>query len=188
MHKCINCFSSLSLSLSLPPPLPPLSPPPLSLPILQGNYVPPSDSTLGNVTPEYDVILGLSLTKWIHLNWGDEGMKRFFRKIYLHLRPGGKFIVEPQPFASYTKKKKVTVSQQLSAILCLCSVAVQRDVYASCVCVSHRRTFMKTINASSFNPTSFTAISCLQRWAFKDTSTLASLRTSQKVSELILPL
>ena len=89
-------YTSLSLSFSLP--------------ILQGNYVPPSDSALGNVTPEYDVILGLSLTKWIHLNWGDEGIKRFFRKVYLHLRPGGKFIVEPQPFASYTKKKKVTVS------------------------------------------------------------------------------
>jgi 7SK snRNA methylphosphate capping enzyme len=64
---------------------------------------------LDHQEPEYDVILALSLTKWIHLNWGDEGMKRFFRKVYLHLRPGGVFIVEPQPFTSYSKKKNVSV-------------------------------------------------------------------------------
>ena len=99
MHD--NVFLKTSLSLS---PLHfscPLSP--------QGNYVPANDSALDSVLPEFDVILGLSLTKWIHLNWGDDGIKRFFRKVYLHLRPGGRFIVEPQPLASYAKKKKVTV-------------------------------------------------------------------------------
>ena len=63
--------------------------------------------------PEFDVILALSLTKWIHLNWGDAGIKRFFKKIFHHLRPGGKFILEPQPFSSYSKKKKLTVRNQL---------------------------------------------------------------------------
>ena len=82
----------------------------------QGNYVPSSDSALDHQVPEYDVILALSLTKWIHLNWGDDGIKRFFRKVYLHLRPGGSFIVEPQPFSSYGKKKNVSVS----SILDLC--------------------------------------------------------------------
>ena len=81
-----------------------------SLSFSQGNYVPISDSALDHTEPEYDVILALSLTKWIHLNWGDEGIKRFFRKVYLHLRPGGVFIVEPQPFTSYGKKKNVSVS------------------------------------------------------------------------------
>ena len=75
----------------------------------QGNYVPETNESLESVRPEYDVILALSLTKWIHLNWGDVGIKRFFRKIYCHLRPGGRFIVEPQPFSSYARKKKVTV-------------------------------------------------------------------------------
>lgn len=53
--------------------------------------------------------MALSVTKWIHLNWGDIGIKRFFKKVYRHLKPGGKFIVEPQPFSSYSKKKKLTV-------------------------------------------------------------------------------
>lgn len=56
----------------------------------------------------YDTVLALSVTKWIHLNWGDEGIKRFFKKIYDHLRPGGHLILEPQPFSSYSKKKNLT--------------------------------------------------------------------------------
>lgn len=77
---------------------------------LQDNYVPQNDSTIESLNPEYDVILALSVTKWIHLNWGDVGIKRFFKKVYRHLRSEGKFIVEPQPFSSYSKKKKLSVS------------------------------------------------------------------------------
>lgn len=68
------------------------------------------DSSIDAQAPEFDVILALSLSKWIHLNWGDTGIKRFFKKVYRHLRPGGKFILEPQPFSSYSRKKKLTVS------------------------------------------------------------------------------
>ena len=75
----------------------------------QGNYVPMTNRELERVKPTYDVILCLSITKWVHLNWGDDGLKRMFQKIYRHLRPGGRFILEPQPWGSYWKRKKLTV-------------------------------------------------------------------------------
>ena len=50
--------------------------------------------------------MALSITKWIHLNWGDEGMKRFFKRIFCHLKPGGRFILETQTFESYYKRAK----------------------------------------------------------------------------------
>ncbi|KAF9185754.1 hypothetical protein BGZ51_002097 [Haplosporangium sp. Z 767] len=57
---------------------------------------------------QWDVVLGFSLTKWIHLHHGDEGIKRFFQKVYRSLAPGGIFLVEPQDFATYKKRSKIT--------------------------------------------------------------------------------
>ncbi|XP_072047645.1 7SK snRNA methylphosphate capping enzyme-like [Amphiura filiformis] len=72
------------------------------------NFVLSSDALLQSQKPEYDVVLCLSVTKWIHLNWGDAGIKRFFRRIFLALKPGGYFILEPQAWPSYKKKRKLT--------------------------------------------------------------------------------
>lgn len=59
------------------------------------------------VDEEYDVILAFSLTKWIHLNWGDDGIKRFFKRVYRNLRPGGRFILETQRYETYRKHLKL---------------------------------------------------------------------------------
>jgi len=77
--------------------------------LLQGDYVPSSDADLSRQCEEYDVILALSVTKWIHLTHGDAGLKRSFRRMFRQLRPGGKLVLEAQSWASYKRKKKLTV-------------------------------------------------------------------------------
>lgn len=72
------------------------------------NYVLPNDDLLSSVEEEYDTILCMSVTKWIHLNWGDEGLQRVFKRIHRQLRPGGRLILEPQPWSSYVKKHSVS--------------------------------------------------------------------------------
>uniref|UniRef100_A0A915ELK4 RNA methyltransferase n=1 Tax=Ditylenchus dipsaci TaxID=166011 RepID=A0A915ELK4_9BILA len=67
-----------------------------------------SDDLLDMVKEEFNVIMALSITKWIHLNWGDEGLKRFFKRAFKHLRPGGRFILEPQDYSTYRKRSKIT--------------------------------------------------------------------------------
>lgn len=74
------------------------------------NYALDNDEQLALVQEEYDVILALSITKWIHLHNGDEGLKRCFKRMFKQLRPGGKLILEPQSWDSYKKKKKLTES------------------------------------------------------------------------------
>lgn len=56
----------------------------------------------------YDVVVAFSVSKWIHLNEGDEGLKRFFRKVYSVLKPGGSFVLEPQPWESYAKARRMS--------------------------------------------------------------------------------
>ncbi|XP_057501302.1 probable RNA methyltransferase At5g51130 [Actinidia eriantha] len=71
----------------------------------KGNFVqnwrPPEDKS-------YHTIICLSVTKWIHLNWGDDGLILLFAKIWKLLQPGGIFILEPQPWDSYYKNRLVS--------------------------------------------------------------------------------
>lgn len=57
------------------------------------------------INETFDTITCLSTTKWIHLNWGDNGIKRLFKKIYDSLNKDGVFILEPQEWRNYKKKK-----------------------------------------------------------------------------------
>ncbi|KAB1200581.1 putative RNA methyltransferase At5g51130 [Morella rubra] len=56
----------------------------------------------------YDTILCLSVTKWVHLNWGDEGLITLFSKVWRLLLPGGVFVLEPQPWKSYENNRLVS--------------------------------------------------------------------------------
>jgi len=49
----------------------------------------------------------LSITKWIHLNQGDDGLVTFFRKIHRVLHDGGHLVLEPQAWESYAKAKRM---------------------------------------------------------------------------------
>ncbi|EDO36338.1 predicted protein [Nematostella vectensis] len=74
----------------------------------QENYVPPHETALSYQKAMYDTILCLSVTKWVHLNNGDQGLKLMFKKMFKNLRPGGKLILEPQPMSSYKRRKNLT--------------------------------------------------------------------------------
>ncbi|KAF2808848.1 S-adenosyl-L-methionine-dependent methyltransferase [Mytilinidion resinicola] len=49
----------------------------------------------------YDVILALSVVKWIHLKHLDAGLEAFFRKCASSLKEGGYFVIEVQSWNSY---------------------------------------------------------------------------------------
>ncbi|OCK82974.1 Bin3-domain-containing protein [Lepidopterella palustris CBS 459.81] len=51
----------------------------------------------------FDVILALSVTKWIHLEHLDEGLVAFFRKCFSSLTEGGHLVLEIQPWKSYER-------------------------------------------------------------------------------------
>ncbi|KAH9959266.1 Bin3-domain-containing protein [Russula dissimulans] len=63
----------------------------------------------------YDVIVAFSVSKWIHLNGGDAGLRRFFDRVYAALVPGGTFVLEAQPRESYTKARKLHPTLQENA-------------------------------------------------------------------------
>ncbi|KAH7099111.1 Bin3-domain-containing protein [Auriculariales sp. MPI-PUGE-AT-0066] len=55
----------------------------------------------------YSVVVALSVTKWIHLNDGDDGIRRVFNRVYDVLQPGGVFVLEVQPSDSYHKARRM---------------------------------------------------------------------------------
>lgn len=51
----------------------------------------------------FDIIVAFSVTKWIHLQHLDRGIRMFFKKCADSLSEDGQLILEAQPWASYQK-------------------------------------------------------------------------------------
>ena len=57
-----------------------------------------------------------SITKWVHLNNGDAGLKRFFRRIFRQLRPGGRLLLEPQVKRSITSVSAAKIQLRVTRL------------------------------------------------------------------------
>ena len=65
-----------------------------------------------NTAEKFDAILCLSTIKYVHLNFGDVGLKALFLKAYEQLTDNGILIIDPQPWKSYKHKKKLSARTQ----------------------------------------------------------------------------
>ncbi|BGP43040.1 hypothetical protein JCM10449v2_007055 [Rhodotorula kratochvilovae] len=54
----------------------------------------------------YEVIVAFSVTKWIHLHTLNAGLLTFFRRAFDALLPGGRLLLEPQPFSTYARSAR----------------------------------------------------------------------------------
>ncbi|XP_026178218.1 7SK snRNA methylphosphate capping enzyme-like isoform X2 [Mastacembelus armatus] len=119
MEEFQQALSLLSFPLSFRVSRGPLSAPPLLHPpssfssrfpnnvtFIQGDYVSEREAWPGQ--GQYDVIMCLGVTKWVQLQWGDGGVVRLFRRAYQSLSPGGLFLLEPQPWSSYSHSKRAS--------------------------------------------------------------------------------
>lgn len=57
-------------------------------------------------TQEFDIVFLFSITKWLHLNHGDEALLELFRRIHGVLTNDGHLVVEPQDWENYARAAK----------------------------------------------------------------------------------
>lgn len=122
--------------------------------------MPETDADLTNIVAEYETIIAFSVTKWVHLNFGDEGLKRFFRRIYLALVPGGRLILEPQPWSSYRVKRRMTVRKRILLLLTM-NFFFQKEI-------------TEIYNRITFKPTEFVSYLLSTEVGFETCTTIAT--------------
>lgn len=83
------------------------------------------ENVIANITKyrleQFDTLICLSLTKWIHLNWGDPGLMRLLLKIYNSLKIGGRLILDIHDWKSYKKKKNFSSTFQYT----FCTISIK---------------------------------------------------------------
>lgn len=102
MHYFPTCFSSLMGQLPMPTPVDTF---PTNITFVAENWM----QSKGD--DRFDLVLCFSLTKWIHLHYGDDGILDFFKRIKSALRSGGILALEIQPWRSYSQAR--TLSREL---------------------------------------------------------------------------
>lgn len=63
-------------------------------------------SAAGGGSPQWDVVLLLSVVKWLHLNNSDAVLVALFRRLFEIVVPGGFLVLEPQDWANYKRAVK----------------------------------------------------------------------------------
>lgn len=60
----------------------------------------------GAAAGEWDVVMLLSVVKWLHLNNSDAVLVELFRRLFEIVAPGGYLVLEPQDWANYKRAAK----------------------------------------------------------------------------------
>jgi 7SK snRNA methylphosphate capping enzyme len=60
----------------------------------------------GSAAGQWDVVMLLSVVKWLHLNNSDDVLVELFRRLFDIVVPGGFLVLEPQDWANYKRAVK----------------------------------------------------------------------------------